>query len=56
MIRQALQQWHKPRLVLALDTSLFWQHYGLIQVALIDLSRAVPVVWKVIEHHSSSVA
>lgn len=55
LIRQALHQWHSERLVLALDTSLLWQEYCLIQVALIYRGRAIPVVWKVIQHDSSSV-
>lgn len=42
--------------MLALDTSLLWQQYCLIQVALIYRGRAVPIVWKVIKHESSSVA
>lgn len=55
LIRQALHQWHSERLVLALDTSLLWQEYCLIQVALVYRGRAIPVVWQVIQHDSSSV-
>jgi hypothetical protein len=40
---------------LALATSLLWNQYCLIRLAVVDRGRAVPVVWDVIEHGSSSV-
>lgn len=56
LIRQALEEWKLPRLILALDTSLLWNRYCLIRISLIYRGRAVPVMWKVMEHESSSVA
>ena len=56
LIRQALSQWKATRLILALDTSLLWNRYCLIRVSLIYRGRAIPVMWKVIPHKSSSVA
>ncbi len=56
LIRQALSKWKATRLVLALDTSLLWNRYCLIRVSLIYRGRAIPVMWKVIPHKSSSVA
>ena len=56
LIRQALSQWKAARLVLALDTSLLWNRYCLIRVSLIYRGRAIPVMWKVIPHKSSSIA
>ncbi|MGE4096562.1 MAG: hypothetical protein AB7G75_37685 [Candidatus Binatia bacterium] len=42
-------------LYLALDTSMLWNQYCLIRLSVVYRSRAVPVVWEVIEHGSSSV-
>jgi hypothetical protein len=42
-------------LYLALDTSLLWNQYCLIRLSVVYRGRAVPVVWEVIEHGSSSV-
>lgn len=56
LIRQALSEWKVTRLVLALDTSLLWNRYCLIRVSLIYRGRAIPVMWKVMQHKSSSVA
>jgi hypothetical protein len=41
---------------LALDTTLVWNRYCLIRIAVIYRGRAVPLVWEVLEHGSSSVA
>jgi hypothetical protein len=55
LIQQALQQWGTHTLYLALDTSLLWNQYCLIRLSVVYRGRAVPVVWAVIEHGSSSV-
>jgi hypothetical protein len=55
LIQQALQDWGPHTLYLALDTSMLWTQYGLIRLAVVYRGRAVPVVWDVIEHGSSSV-
>lgn len=56
LIRYALWTWSQPRLVLALDTSMLWNRYCLVRIALIYRGRAIPIVWKVLEHGSSAVA
>lgn len=56
LIQQALSEWQMTSLYLALDTSLLWDRYCLIRLSLIYRGRAIPLVWKVIEHGSSSVA
>lgn len=56
LIQQALAEWGDRRLYLALDTSMLWGQYCLIRVAVIYRGRAIPMVWKVIKHKSSSVA
>ena len=55
LIRQALADWGAETLYLALDTSMLWNRYCLIRLSLIYLGRAVPLVWTVLEHASSSV-
>jgi hypothetical protein len=55
LIQQALQEWGTQTLYLALDTSLLWNQYCLIRLSVVYRGRAVPVVWEVIEHGSSSV-
>ena len=55
LIQQALREWGKHTLYLALDTSLLWNQYCLIRLSVVYRGRAVPLVWEVIEHGSSSV-
>jgi hypothetical protein len=56
LLQQALAEWGDHRLYLALDTSLLWNTYCLVRLSLIYRGRAIPIVWKVLEHPSSSVA
>jgi hypothetical protein len=56
LIQQALQEWGTHTLYLALDTSLLWNQYCLIRLSVVYRGRAVPIVWEVLEHGSSSVA
>jgi len=55
LIQQARQEWGTHTLYLALDTSMLWNQYCLIRLSVVYRGRAVPVVWEVIEHGSSSV-
>ena len=55
LIQQALQDWGAQTLYLALDTSLLWNQYCLIRLSVVYRGRAVPVVWEVLAHGSSSV-
>jgi hypothetical protein len=55
LIQQALQDWGTHALYLALDTSMLWNQYCLIRLSVVYRGRAVPVVWEVMEHGSSSV-
>lgn len=55
LIQQALQAWGTHTLYLALDTSLLWNQYCLIRLSVVYRGRAVPIVWEVLEHGSSSV-
>lgn len=56
LIQEALSEWGDDTLYLALDTSRLFEEYCLIRISVIFRGRAVPVVWKVIEHKSSTVA
>jgi hypothetical protein len=56
LLQQALQEWGMSTLYLALDTSLLWGRYCIIRVSLVYRGRAIPIVWQVLEHGSSSVA
>lgn len=55
LIHQALREWGRHTLYLALDTSMLWNQYCLIRLSVVYRGRAVPVVWDVIAHGSSSV-
>lgn len=56
LIQSALAQWGNHTLYLALDTSMLWDRYCIIRISVIYRGRAVPLVWSVLEHGSSSVA
>lgn len=56
LIQQALADWGDYRLRLALDTSMLWGRYCIVRISVIYRGRAVPLVWTVLEHRSSSVA
>jgi hypothetical protein len=56
LLQQALAAWGNHVLYLALDTSTLWNTYGLVRISLVYRGRAVPVVWTVWEHPSSSIA
>jgi hypothetical protein len=56
LIQRALAEWGSHTLYLALDTTMLWNRYCLIRISVIYRGRAVPLVWEVLEHGSSSVA
>jgi hypothetical protein len=56
LIQQALRAWGTHTLYLALDTSLLWNQYCVVRLSVVYRGRAVPIVWEVIEHGSSSVS
>jgi Transposase DDE domain len=55
LIQQALPDWGTHTVYLALDTSMLWNQYCLIRLSVVYRGRAVPIVWEVLEHGSSSV-
>ena len=56
LIQAALADWQEAVLYLSLDTSMFWDEYCLVRLAVVHRGRALPVVWRVFEHPSASIA
>lgn len=56
LLAQALQGWNRKTVYVALDTSMLWNTYCIVRLSLIYRGRAVPIVWKVLEHGSASIA
>lgn len=51
-----LSGWKGMEVTLALDTSLFWNQYCLMEVSLVWGGRSIPLAQEVIEHASASVS
>jgi hypothetical protein len=56
LLRRALGEFPDGRLCVALDTTVLWNTFCVVQVALVWRGRTVPVAWKVLRHPSASVA
>jgi hypothetical protein len=56
LIQAALADWKDKDIFLALDTSLFWDEYCLVRLCVVYRGRALPVVWRVLDHRSASVS
>ncbi|MBF0288915.1 MAG: hypothetical protein HQM14_13950 [SAR324 cluster bacterium] len=51
------KQWKEPDItIFALDTSMLFEKFCSIRLSIIYRGRALPLVWKVIEHKSSMIA
>jgi hypothetical protein len=55
LVLAAMSGWSSGRVYLGLDTTMLWNQYCMIHVTVICGGRAVPLLWKVIEHKSASV-
>jgi hypothetical protein len=55
LIAQALVTWGQSEITLIEDTSMLWDEYCLIRLSVQYRGRAIPLVWRVIRHGSSSV-
>ena len=55
LIQKALAEWNASVLTVIEDTSQLWGEYCLIRLSVQYRGRAVPIVWRVIRHQSSSV-
>jgi hypothetical protein len=56
LVMAALSGWRQHRLYLALDTTVLWQRYCMIHLSVVCCGRAVPLLWRVLEHRSATVA
>ena len=56
LLRPVLAELDASRLYVVLDTSMLWNRWCLIRLGWVYRGRTLPLVWKVIDHRSSSVA
>jgi Transposase DDE domain len=56
LVLAALSQWQSQRLYLAMDTTVLWDKYCMIHLSVVCCGRAIPLLWRVLEHESASVA
>jgi hypothetical protein len=56
LVMAALNKWKNQRLSLAIDTTVLWDKYCMIHVAVVCCGRAIPLLWDVLEHESATVA
>ena len=56
LVLLALKNWQSHRLYLAMDTTVLWNEYCMIHLSIVCCGRAVPLLWKVLEHKSAAVA
>ena len=56
LVMAAISNWQGQRLYLALDTTMLWNRFCIIDLSVVCCGRAVPFLWKVLEHKSSAVA
>jgi hypothetical protein len=56
LVMAALSGWQQQRVYLALDTTVLWDRYCMIHLSVVCCGRAVPLVWRVLEHKSATVA
>ena len=55
LIAVALVNWGMSKIMLIEDTSMLWDEYCLSRLSIQYRGRAIPLVWRVIRHGSSSV-
>ena len=57
LILWTLQHWQKPgqHLYLALDTTMLWNRCCVVVLSVVAHGRAIPLVWRTLEHPSASV-
>ena len=56
LIQKALADWNASVLTVIEDRSQLWGKYCLIRLSVQYRGRAVPIVWRVIRHESSSIS
>ncbi|QZZ22834.1 hypothetical protein J5X98_11075 [Leptothermofonsia sichuanensis E412] len=56
LVQTALADWQGEVLYVSLDTSLFWNQYCLVRLAVVHRGRALPIVWRVLKRRSCAVS
>lgn len=56
LLKPVLTDFQDRQVYLALDTTMLWNAYCAVYLSLIYRGRMIPLVWKVMEHPSASVA
>ncbi|MCT0223621.1 hypothetical protein [Synechococcus sp. CS-1328] len=58
LVLWAIQPWQKPlhTLHLALDTTVLWNRFCVVMVSVVCHGRAIPLLWRTLEHPSASVS
>jgi hypothetical protein len=56
LVMLAMNGWQGQRLYLAIDTTVLWDKYCMIHLSVVCCGRAVPLLWKVLEHDSATVS
>lgn len=56
LVMNAIEGWKQERVCLALDTTLLWNEYCMVNLSIVCGGRAVPLLWKVLKHGSAMVA
>lgn len=55
LIQKAIADWDAPVITVIEDTSQLWGQYCLVRLSVQYRGRAVPIVWRVLRHQSSSI-
>jgi hypothetical protein len=55
LIQAALSEWKDAVLCLSFDTTMLWDTFCVIRLSVVYRGRAIPIIWRVLEHGSSSV-
>ena len=56
LVLSALSGWQQHRLYLALDTTVLWNRYCMINLSVVCCGRAVPLLWRVLELERATVS
>lgn len=56
LVLASLSGWKAHRLYLAMDTTVLWDRYCMKHKSVVCCGRAVPLLWRVLEHGSATVA
>ncbi len=56
LVMAAINDWTNQRVYLALDTTMLWNRFCIIHLSVVCGGRAIPFLWKVLAHKSSTVA